>query len=140
GAPPSRPPCEERRLVALRIHESLARRLMNRVIGDDFPARLTNPFEPAVLFGSIENLAFGSNAVSWSAWPAPKEWRSQSWAWGLVRDSLAPQLTSDGVTLREGRWGTILPVSLAGEWWAAEWRPASAVGRVAAVAGNHQER
>lgn len=43
-------------------------------------------------------------------------------AWQIALRTLQPRLTVAGVTLREGNWGTVLPVGF-GEWLALEWRP-----------------
>lgn len=52
----------------------------------------------------------------------PRPSLSAPLTWQLAMRLLQPRLTAAGVTLRDGSWGTILPVSL-GEWLALEWRP-----------------
>lgn len=61
---------------------------------------------------------------------APRPLVSGPFGWQFAMRTLRPRLTAAGVTLREGDWGTILPVGL-GQWLALEWRPPMTEARLA---------
>lgn len=54
-----------------------------------------------------------------------------SLTWNWADRILAPRLTPYGITLRSGDWGTLVPVSLGGDWLAVEWRRSTPEPRLA---------
>jgi hypothetical protein len=124
GAPPSCPLCEDHRIVTLRMHETLARRLMNSLMGKGVSSLLLNQFNAtAILPDAARVFGIGLTVESSSSLPIFNSGRSANFAWDIINHIFAPQLNGGRIMLRDGRWGAVLPVSLAGEWWAAEWRP-----------------
>lgn len=148
GAPPNCPPCDDHQLVTVRVHQTLARRLSRQVVDEltsatrsDLPSLLT-------LVGSVKttsatrqagdspSVLSGLSRVSARPFDS---WRPTRLAWNVVQSTAAPRLTGQGVTLRDGKWGTILPVKATGEWLAAEWRPAFAGQRIAKAPTNSNQ-
>ncbi len=164
GAPPGRPRCDAARLATVHIHDSLAKRLSRGSGGDLVRAGLAAPMQPAFsLLATVKGYAIGGehaappvhligNATAGSrSWQIlPDSWRPQTMLIGWVKRTFDPRLTADGVSLRDGRWGTISPASRGaregagladrgsleasnGRWLGAEWRPTTPPQRVARV-------
>ncbi|HVA47280.1 MAG TPA: hypothetical protein VNH11_13005 [Pirellulales bacterium] len=55
-------------------------------------------------------------------------------AWNWIEKTLSPRLTPGGVTLRDGEWGTLVPVGLVGDWMAVQWRAGAPQPRLAKAA------
>ncbi|HWB09114.1 MAG TPA: hypothetical protein VG826_07820 [Pirellulales bacterium] len=121
GAPPGRPPVEQGRVVAVRLHSSLINR-----IGSTAATRWKEPsiFTPT---GAVERLVYqsarilpslaGNSTGPVSLFEKPL-WQSLAWEW------LSPRLGSRGIVLRGGRWGTVTPGGLGSDWPLLGWQPA----------------
>lgn len=56
-------------------------------------------------------------------------WNSLAWNW--IDRMVMPRLMPYGISLRGGEWGTLVPVSLAGDWLAVEWQADPGESRLA---------
>ncbi|MGH7138970.1 MAG: hypothetical protein ACREHD_24760 [Pirellulales bacterium] len=146
GAPANHPPCDDHQLVTVRVHQSLARRLSRQAVDELIAATRSELPSLLTLVGSAKTtMATGQagdspsvlSGLSRLSVPRPLDsWRPTRLGWNVAQSMAAPRLTGRGVMLRDGKWGTILPVKATGEWLAAEWRPALAGQRMAKAPAN----
>lgn len=119
GAPPGRPACDDEQLFTVRVHSTLANRWSS----------------PATTSGRAESFSLASVNPAFAglvAFDAKRGLRETAWQW--VRRSVAPSVTLEGVSLRNGRWGTLAPMAIVGEWPGVEWRPGDSKSNLAARA------
>jgi hypothetical protein len=136
GAPPGHPALDTERRFAVRVHSSLLGHLspptwadVLAIIPSNVSACLTSLHRAGTAGrASLTNVTQFLGLAARTDGSAVRialvdrlPWRDLAWRWiaGLV----VPRLSQDGIVLRDGRWGTLVPAGLGGDWISLEWRP-----------------
>jgi hypothetical protein len=134
GAPIERPPVEEGRLFVVRVHSSLIGRAGGNGLADlTAPLRLEKlaTFTPAGIADTVQRAlthpaqlfpaSFHASPLNLSALAGDRLWQRLAWRW--LDQTVSPRLGVNGIVLRDGRWGTVTPGGIGGDWPLLAWRP-----------------